>query len=410
MSNAFSQFPGGPQSVMPSAADVRRVQTSLAGTEVSPVAFATSLYESATSMGSAPSLGTEWLTRALPDALASATSSMDAGLSHIHKRDDTPKHWAIMGKPRRDNGSWNDGGFDEQVLLWAASRDYKKSTQVTQYVENVCGVNYYCELNTVIARTSTLVSRDRVPYFQRQFQLDEDYSPATPRDYRAKWKHLGPIQRPPEGTFNGQDLLDTSGNSGARLIPYVFDGTAKTKNLFGTRVRAGDKLFITCTKIANPYSEFFMPNGHVSTARSGTAGESLLQVRGFSSSELGFVPVDSSGGDARDPLDTDTNYVEFRERVATVAQRVDWDDARDTFIYRSVAKEEGFQEAENALNTVEFEALKTGSVEYLGMALDFEGGPMPGQRELDLAHRSPVAMLRLPTVRYLITRQMNVSN
>jgi len=367
------------------------------------------LWQRAQSMG-ARSTRVEWLERGLPATMAAATSGMDAGLSSLHKRADTPKYWAIMAKPRREYGAWDDGGFDEQVLVWSAARETPAATRTGNYVENLPGINYYCELGVVINRLSSVVNRPQAQRMQRQYALDAHYSPQTPRDYRAKWKMLGAISRPPEGTYNGQDVLDASGASGERLIPYVYAGHTKTKQIFSTNVRPGDRLYVQCTKIRNPYQEFYMPNGAVSSSRSGTAGESLLQVRGFSSSDMQYTPVDTAGGLGHDPLDNDTNYTEFRAKAAAIAQRVDWDDDADTFVLRNVAAEEGFQESLEYLTQVEYEALREGSTEYLGLAIETENGRAPTQHELNLAHRSPAAMLSMQTVKYMLTLKSSTYN
>lgn len=406
--NPFASFPGPAPTLALPPGEASRIQASFTGMSSSAAEFATAFTADVMSRGTTGANHPSLL-EGLPGIVARATTTMDAGVSRLAQRGDQPKHYAIMGKPRREGPSWDDGGYDEYALLWNAVRDDPTTTRTGHTLSNICGLNYYCELAQVIRRASaTLVSRVAVPALRKQYALDRHYAPESARDFVDKWKLLGPISRRGEGTFNGADMPTIADQGyGERLVQFVYDGAAETHQLFSSSgVRAGDKLYMVTTKIRNPYNAFYLPNGAAASARSGTAGEELLQVRGFSSSELSYVPGDSSGGGAGEPLDDDANYIERAQRAATNALRYDWDDERDTFRVVNVAAEEGFSEAQEYLTSVEYEAYMSGYVEPIGIAIETLNGSTPSQRMIDAAHRSPAALTAIQTVRYLVARKL----
>ncbi len=401
MTNIFSSFPGHTPSLVPSESDVRRFTGAVPTASSDPVDFATRIVDNALSRGVSGSTP-QALRDALPGIIAQNTHTMDSGISTLASRGDEPKYWAILGKPNRNGSSWDDGGYDENIMLWNSVRENPETSRIGNTLSNICGLNYYAELSQIMKHEESLVDRGRVSMLRKQFALDKHYIFDSARDYTRKWNRMGPIHRPGEGT-----MPSVSGSSGDRLVEYLYDGTGETNQLFSTQVRAGDYLHFVTSKIANPYNAFYLPNGRSSTARSGTAGEQLLQVRGFSSSELGYAPGDSSRGAG--PLDDDVNYIELRRaEAASVAVRFDkleWHDERGTFKVQNVAAMEGITEALNYLTSPEYEAYTEGHAEPVGIVIETANGAAPTQNMLDAAHRSPDALSRLQTVRYLAARK-----
>jgi len=167
-------------------------------------------------------------------------------------------------------------------------------------------------------------------------------------DFAGKWNLLGEVLKREPGAAVGVDPVFSV------TTPNIAE--TRVANLFG-RPSANDRCYYL-VKGFERVGEFATAGRALGFA----ADDELLQVRGFSSSQM---PHTLSGPD-RSAEDNDLFYVQKEREIAADYIEYEWDDEADAPRVRNLAAQEGFQEVLANVGSVVYDAFLSGKVYSVG--------------------------------------------